>query len=69
VATFRGRDERRPAVRIRIVGTEEECQIATDRIARIFDVRRAPRPTWIEGFGDKEKFQVQFDARLREQES
>jgi hypothetical protein len=58
VTTFRGRDERRLAVRIRIVGTEEECQIATDRIARIFDVRRAPQPTWIEGFGDKVKYQL-----------
>jgi len=55
-------------VKIRIIGTEEECQVAADLIARVLDARNVPRPRYIDGYGDNAKHQVQFDARLREQE-
>ncbi len=51
-------------MKIQITGTWDECEIAADRIARIFDVRRIPRPA----LRDDDLYQVRLDARLREQD-
>lgn len=53
-------------MKIRIIGTEEECLVASDRIARWFDVRSMPRPTYVEEESGRSHFRVQFEARLRE---
>jgi len=58
---------RREPMRIRIIGTEEECLIASDRLARLFNVRSVPRPTYT-GDGPGKDYRVQFDARLRERD-
>jgi hypothetical protein len=52
-------------VKIRIIGTEEECQVASDLIARFLDVRSMPSPTYTEQESGKFDYRVQFDARLR----
>jgi hypothetical protein len=51
-------------LRIRIVGTEEECQVAADRLARAFTVRSVPRPS----LRDDGLYQVSLVAQLREQD-
>ncbi len=51
-------------MRIRITGTYDECEVAADRIARIFDVRHVPRPS----LRDDDLYQVSLDAQLREQD-
>jgi hypothetical protein len=48
-------------VNILIVGTEEECEVAADRIARVLDARSVSRPL----LRDDGKFQVRINARLR----
>ena len=48
-------------MRIVIVGTEEECEVAADRIARVLDARHVGRPSP----RDDGKYQVRIDARLR----
>jgi hypothetical protein len=50
-------------VKIRIIGTEEECEIAADRIARVLDARYVGRPS----LRDDGQYQVNLDARLRKQ--
>jgi hypothetical protein len=50
-------------VKIRIVGTEEECEVAADRIARVLTARYVGRPS----LRDDGKFQVNIEARLPEQ--
>jgi len=54
-------------VKIRITGTYDECETAADIIARVLNARYVGQPGWIDGDGDKAKFQVHIDARLREQ--
>jgi len=67
-------------VKIRIIGTLEECQIASDRIARVFDARYVGRPRFFkEGSRsdesdrrsmyerlDEDLYQVNIEAQLRE---
>jgi hypothetical protein len=50
-------------VKIRIIGTAEECEVASDRIARVFDARYVGRPS----VREDGKYQVNIDARLREE--
>lgn len=50
-------------MRIVIVGTEEECEVAADRIARVLDARHVGRPS----LRDDGKYQVRIDARLRDE--
>lgn len=49
-------------MKIRIIGTEEECEVAADRIARVLIARYVSRPS----YRDDGKFQVNIDARLPE---
>jgi hypothetical protein len=51
-------------LRIQITGTYDECEVAADRIARIFTVRRVPRPS----ARDDGLYQVRLDAQLRQQD-
>ena len=50
-------------MKILIVGTEEECEGASDRIARVLDARYVGRPS----LRDDGKYQVRIDARLRDE--
>ncbi|HZA84550.1 MAG TPA: hypothetical protein VFC13_24250 [Actinomycetes bacterium] len=50
-------------MKILIVGTEEECEVAADRIARVLDARHVGRPS----LRDDGKYQVRIDARLRDE--
>jgi hypothetical protein len=50
-------------VKIRIIGTEEECEVAADRIARVLDARHVGRPS----LRDDGQYQVSIDARLRKE--
>ncbi len=55
-------------MKIRIIGTSEECEVAADRIARIFDARYVSRVEHTpDSTYEKPKFQVRIEARLREQ--
>ena len=54
-------------MKIRIIGTEEECQVASDLIARFLDVRSMPSPTYTEQESGTFDYRVQFDARLRKE--
>jgi len=49
---------------IRITGTGEECEVATDRIVRVFDVWRVPPLS----LRDDGLYQIRLDAQLREQD-
>jgi hypothetical protein len=49
-------------VKIRIVGTEEESEVAADRIGRVPTARYVSRPS----YRDDGQFQVVIDARLPE---
>jgi hypothetical protein len=49
-------------LKIQIIGTLDECEIAADRIAHIFDVRHVPRPS----DRDDDLYQVRLDAQLSE---
>jgi hypothetical protein len=69
-------------MKIRIVGTLEECQVASDRIARVFDARYVGRPRFFKDRSrsdednprsmsermDEDLYQVNIEARLREQD-
>jgi hypothetical protein len=50
-------------VKIRIIGSAEECEVAADRIARVFAARYVGRPV----LRDDGQYQVNIDARLREE--
>jgi hypothetical protein len=52
-------------VKILVVGTEEECEIAADRIARVLDARHVGRPS----LREDGKYQVRIDARPREEKT
>jgi hypothetical protein len=53
------------AVKIRIISTEEECEVAADRIARGLIARYVSRPALLDG--ENWQYQVNIDARLPEQ--
>lgn len=50
-------------MKILIVGTYEECEVAADRIARVLDARHVGRIT----SRDDGQHQVRIDARLRDE--
>ena len=57
-------------MKIRILGTWEECNVAADRIARILDARWVSRVEQTrDSTYDKPEFIVRIEARLRERDS
>jgi hypothetical protein len=63
-----GRLDQEEPVKIRIIGTEHECQVASDRIARILNVRNVPRPSYTGDGEGRYHYRVQFDAQLRKED-